>query len=77
MIVCVCKAVSERQIRQAADRGVVALRDLSQHLGVGTCCGKCLPMARSVLQERLEQAAMSRDHREVTSPSYGGAQLAM
>ena len=49
MIVCICKAVSDKRIRRAASEGVVTLRELSRELGVGTCCGKCVPQAREVL----------------------------
>jgi len=49
MIVCICKAVSDKAIRRAANEGVVTLRDLSRELGVGTCCGKCVPQAREIL----------------------------
>ena len=51
MIICVCKAVSERHIRAAVRDGATNLRDLSRELGVGTCCGKCVPEARAVLSE--------------------------
>lgn len=78
MIVCVCKAVSERQIRQAADRGVVALRDLSRHLGVGTCCGKCVPTAREVLEAQVGRAMMRCEPpREGGHQVFGQASAAM
>jgi bacterioferritin-associated ferredoxin len=54
MIVCVCKAVSDRQIRAAVKGGASSLRDLTRELGVGTCCGKCLPEAKSALSASLE-----------------------
>ena len=54
MIVCVCKAVSDRHIRRAVATGeVVSLRDLTRELSLGTCCGKCVPAAREVLGEAL------------------------
>lgn len=53
MIVCICKAVSDRRIRSAVAEGAVSLRDLSRELGLGTCCGKCVPQARAVLSETL------------------------
>ncbi len=54
MIVCVCKAVSDRHIRRAVAAGeVVSLRDLTRELSLGTCCGKCVPAAREVLGEAL------------------------
>jgi bacterioferritin-associated ferredoxin len=54
MIVCVCKAVSERHIRVAVRGGAASLRDLTRELGVGTCCGKCLPEAKAALSASLD-----------------------
>lgn len=58
MIVCICKAVSDKRIRRAASEGVVSLRELSRELGVGTCCGKCVPQAREVLSQAVESQPM-------------------
>jgi bacterioferritin-associated ferredoxin len=60
MIVCVCKAVSERQIRAAVKDGATSLRDLTRELGVGTCCGKCLPEAKSTLAASLKACDATR-----------------
>jgi bacterioferritin-associated ferredoxin len=49
MIICVCKAVSDRQIKNAVSGGATRVRDLTQRLGLGTCCGKCLPEAHATL----------------------------
>src|SRR6202030_2486871 len=54
MIVCVCKAVSDRQIRAAVKGGASSLRDLTREFGVGTCCGKCLPEAKAALSASLD-----------------------
>jgi bacterioferritin-associated ferredoxin len=51
MIVCVCKAVSDRHIRNAVKNGAASMRDLARELGVGTCCGKCLPEAKTALSQ--------------------------
>jgi bacterioferritin-associated ferredoxin len=53
MIICVCKAVSDRHIRSAVADGATCLRDLSRELGLGTCCGKCVPEARATLSATL------------------------
>ena len=53
MIVCVCKAVSEKHIRAAGRDGATCTRDLTRRLGLGSCCGKCLPDARRVLSDSL------------------------
>jgi bacterioferritin-associated ferredoxin len=60
MIVCVCKAVSDRHIRTAVKGGATSLRDLTRDLGVGTCCGKCLPEAKSALAASLDVCEAGR-----------------
>lgn len=54
MIVCVCKAVSDRHIRSAVKDGATSLRDLNRELGVGSCCGKCVPEAKAALSASLD-----------------------
>lgn len=61
MIVCLCKQVSCRDIRAAADNGAGSLRDLSRLLGVATQCGKCAQCARGVLQEAREGSEGQQD----------------
>lgn len=61
MYVCVCNAVTDKQIRAAAADGAQTLADLSASLGVATCCGCCATLASEVLeQERGEQAGVAR-----------------
>jgi bacterioferritin-associated ferredoxin len=54
MIICVCKAVSDRHIRTAVSGGATSLNDLTRELGVGTGCGKCVPEARATLSASLD-----------------------
>jgi bacterioferritin-associated ferredoxin len=54
MIICVCKAISDRQIRTAVKNGATSLRHLTRDLGVGTCCGKCVPEAKAALSASLD-----------------------
>lgn len=42
MYVCICKAVTERQIDAAHANGARSVRDLMRTLQVGTQCRKCL-----------------------------------
>ena len=53
MIVCICHNVSDGKIHQAVDGGVTSMVQLRDHLGVGTCCGKCHSHAKQVLRECL------------------------
>lgn len=53
MYVCVCKAVTDRQISQELAHGARNLRDLQTRLGVGTQCGKCCSCARRMVLEHI------------------------
>jgi bacterioferritin-associated ferredoxin len=54
MFVCICNAVTERDITSAVAAGCHSLRELRQQLGVGTCCGRCCNCARETLRETLQ-----------------------
>jgi bacterioferritin-associated ferredoxin len=51
MYICICNAITEREIRQAAALGATDFQDLKDGLGVATCCGRCEPCARAILRE--------------------------
>ena len=51
MIVCVCRRVSDRDIRAAVADGAVSLECLQFELGVATQCGRCADCASRVLCE--------------------------
>ena len=51
MYVCVCKAVTERQVHQAVCDGARSLKDLRRELGVTSDCGQCAVCARQCLKE--------------------------
>ena len=50
MYICNCNGITEREIRGAAELGCSTVADLSRDLGVGTCCGKCIPEASRLLR---------------------------
>jgi len=49
MYVCVCKAVTDSQIKKAIDNGLASRRQLFECLGVGGDCGKCNRQIKEVL----------------------------
>lgn len=50
MYVCICNAVTDRDIQKAADAGASTLKHLREELNVATCCGRCASCARNVLR---------------------------
>jgi bacterioferritin-associated ferredoxin len=51
MYVCICNAVTDRAIREAAASGVRTLAELTRRTGCGDCCGSCSDLAESILAE--------------------------
>lgn len=49
MYVCICNAISDRQIQESVAAGASSLGDLKDQLGVATCCGCCADLASSFL----------------------------
>jgi bacterioferritin-associated ferredoxin len=58
MYVCVCNAISDRQIKAAIDDGATSVAKLRKTLGVASQCGKCVAMTREILDESLSEAKM-------------------
>lgn len=51
MYVCVCKAVTDKQVKSAIADGYCSRRHLHQCLGIGSVCGKCSPHIKQLLNE--------------------------
>lgn len=49
MFVCICNAITDRQIQETIANGATSLSDLQAQLGVATCCGCCSDLAASYL----------------------------
>lgn len=73
MYVCICQGITDRQVREAIDRGARKLRDLREELGLCTDCGKCGPCARDLLQE----AGPDPEAPPLGFPAMGAAQPAV
>jgi bacterioferritin-associated ferredoxin len=60
MYVCICKAVTDGQIREAISQGACTRKDLSACLSVGRDCGKCNPEVRELLNQHVPQTQCAR-----------------
>ncbi len=53
MVVCVCNAIRERDVRDAARNGAISACQAYRALGCQAKCGQCVPFARTIIaQER-------------------------
>ena len=57
MYVCICNAVTDKQIRKAVESGVQDLWGLQRELGVAVGCGACKEMASEILLESRQAKA--------------------
>ena len=57
MIICVCKNVNSRQLRECLQRGM-SLDDISREMGLGTGCGRCLEYACTVAEKEISRIAL-------------------
>ena len=55
MYVCICKAVTDTQIKQAIHDGAHSLRKIRNELGAMSQCGKCYSLTKSILKETLAE----------------------
>lgn len=58
MYVCICRAVTDKQLQEAISQGTNNLRDLTRQLGVVSSCGKCGRCVREILQQYRQDAAV-------------------
>ncbi|MYN12461.1 hypothetical protein GSY71_04760 [Pusillimonas sp. TS35] len=49
MFICICNAITERQVQEAVAQGADTMGALQGQLGVGTCCGCCSDTAAEYL----------------------------
>ena len=51
MYICLCNAITERQVLECALSGARSVDELSSQLGVGSGCGRCIECAVDLLRE--------------------------
>lgn len=60
MYVCVCKAVSDRDIKKLVNEGASSVEDVARCTGAGTQCGSCIPEIACLLEEKRAPVTISR-----------------
>ncbi|MGZ4959644.1 MAG: (2Fe-2S)-binding protein [Methylomonas sp.] len=60
MYVCVCNAVTDKQITQAINQGICSRRQLMQCTGAGSVCGKCCRHIKELVDENLKDRKLNQ-----------------
>ena len=62
MYVCLCNALTDRDVRAHCDRGGCSVAMVYRSLGCAPQCGKCVPLVRQMLlQQPPAQPEMAGD----------------
>jgi bacterioferritin-associated ferredoxin len=59
MYVCVCNAVTDRQIEHAVADGADGLDAVIARTGAGACCGSCRPLLLDIIEEQRAPTALA------------------
>ena len=51
MYVCICRQITDHQIRDVCRDGASSLTELRDRLGVASDCGKCGKLAKNIVKE--------------------------
>ncbi len=51
MYICICNAVTDKQILKAQQNGCGSIHEVTRALGVGNCCGSCIEQAEDLLMQ--------------------------
>ncbi len=67
MYVCLCKAVTDRQIKEFVNGGAGSFEEVCKQLGVATQCGKCSQLAQNIVEATVKKNV--RRSLQLVSPS--------
>ncbi len=67
-MICHCKAVRDRAIVKAVQRGATSMRAVQESCGANTMCGGCEPAVAEIIEQVT--AAADGKHRKV-GPAFG------
>lgn len=60
MYICICKGITESDIAEAVANGAGTLSAVRKQLGVGSCCGSCVPEAKDIIKQ-TKHALISKE----------------
>jgi bacterioferritin-associated ferredoxin len=73
MYVCLCKGITDSQIRDAIADGKTNYRELRMALGLSTQCGRCAVHAREIFREETQGVHDSSLYYSLGKPDLAAA----
>lgn len=62
MYVCLCNAVTDKTLREVVRRyQPKSIQDLRQLVPVGKQCGKCIRVAREIMEDELQRVPLYKE----------------
>lgn len=62
MYICMCYGITDSAIRRVVEEdGVGNMRELREHLGVGSQCGKCIQMAQQIIDSTIIDESLFKE----------------
>lgn len=62
MFVCICKGITDRQIKTlVTEQGIGSMRELKQHMPLGSQCGTCVKVAQSIIDTTIIDESLFQD----------------
>ena len=55
MYVCLCRGITDQDIKDAIANGAESYGEGRDLLDLGTCCGRCAPEARAIISDEVSQ----------------------
>jgi len=67
VLVCHCKAISDRTIRQVVRSGARTCQQVARACAAGSDCGGCQPLIREIIAAECEKAPATSDEISVAA----------
>jgi len=61
MYVCLCRGVTQKQIRREVLDGAVTYDAIQERLEVGLCCGTCSDTAQEVIDDTISASLVAKN----------------
>ncbi|MCC2605959.1 (2Fe-2S)-binding protein [Planctobacterium marinum] len=62
MYVCLCNAITDKDIKQAVtEQGVGNIRDLRAHMAIANQCGKCTQLTQQIIDSTIIDESLFKE----------------